>query len=109
TEHTFALILAICRRLHQAMENKSTRAFSYESLRSIELHGKTFGTFGAGRIGRQTLRLAKAFGMELLACDLQRDAKVAKEIGFTYVDFDELLRRADIISLNTPLTPDTFH
>ncbi len=109
TEHTFALILALCRRLRKAMENKSNQAFSYESLRSIELHGKTFATFGAGRIGRQTLRLAGAFGMKLLACDLHPDGRLAREIGFEYVDFDELLRRADIISLNTPLTPETFH
>jgi D-lactate dehydrogenase len=109
TEHTFALMLALCRRLHQAMEANSARTFSYESLRGIELNGKTLGVLGAGRIGRQTLRIAKAFGMEPLARDVEPDASVAAEIGFEYVTLDELLARSHFISINLPLTPETFH
>lgn len=109
TEHTFALILALCRRLHQAMEANNARTFSYESLRGVELNGKTLGVLGAGRIGRQTLRIGKAFGMDTLACDIHRDAATAAEIGFEYVTFDELLARSQFISINLPLTPETFH
>lgn len=109
TEHTFALILTLTRAMRAAMASNTGGAFSYESLRSTELNGKTFGVVGAGRIGLQTLRLAKAFGMETIACDVQADPVIAAQIGFQYVTFDELLQRSHVISLNVPLTAETFH
>lgn len=109
TEHTFALILALARRLRQAMASQNFGSFSLESFRSMELHGKTLGSVGAGRIGRQTLRLGKAFGMETLVCEIQPDPEAAAAYGFQYVDFPTLLSRSHIISINVPLTPETFH
>jgi len=97
-EHTFALILALSRRLRAAMHADSGRRFSYEALRGFELHGKTLGVVGAGRIGRQTL-----------PTDPISDPAVAAEIGFRYVELDELLRQSHIISLNVPLTSETLH
>ncbi|MGA3172705.1 MAG: NAD(P)-dependent oxidoreductase [Chthoniobacteraceae bacterium] len=108
-EHIFALMLAICRKLRVAMEVGSQRRFSYEALRGIELHGKTLGVVGTGRIGRQVLRLAKAFGMETIGCDSHPDPEAAESLGFRYVTFSRMLRLADFISINVPLTPSTFH
>jgi D-lactate dehydrogenase len=106
-EHSFALMLAICRKLRAAMD--VGHSFNYEDLRAIELNGKTLGVVGVGRIGRQVLRLAKAFGMETLGCDSRRDPKAAASLGFRYVSFARMLRLADFISLHLPLTPSTFH
>jgi D-lactate dehydrogenase len=108
-EHIFALMLAICRRLRSAMEVGAQRSFSYEASRGIELHGKTLGVVGTGRIGRQVLRLAKAFGMQTVGCDSHPDPEAAASIGFRYVTFSRMLRLADFISINVPLTPSTFH
>lgn len=108
-EHTMGLLLMLTRRLRAAMNADTARTFSYLSLRGTELNGKTFGVVGAGRIGRQTLRLGKAFGMDVIARDIAPDPAMAAEIGFEYVPFEELLRRSHFISLNIPLTPDSLH
>jgi len=109
SEHIFALILAICRKLRLAMHVIEGRDFSYEALRGIELNGKTLGVVGTGRIGRQVLRLAKAFGMETLGCDSDPDAGAALSLGFRYVTFPRMLRLADFVSINVPLTSSTYH
>jgi D-lactate dehydrogenase len=108
-EHVFALMLAICRKLRLAMEMAGGRRFSYEDLRGYELHGKTLGVIGTGRIGRQVLRLAKAFGMETIGFDSNPDPAAAEELGFRYVAFPRLLGMADFISINVPLNPATYH
>jgi len=108
-EHIFALILALCRKLRPAMEVAAGKRFSYGELRGVELHGKTLGVVGTGRIGRQVLRLAKAFGMETVGCDRHRDPKAAEALGFRYVSFQRMLRMADFISINVPLTSTTYH
>jgi len=108
-EHAFALILAICRKLRLAMEVAGGRRFSYEELRGFELHGKTLGVIGTGRIGRQILRLAKAFGMETIGTDSNPDPAAAESLGFRYVSFARMLRLADFISINVPLNSSTFH
>jgi D-lactate dehydrogenase len=108
-EHTFALILALARRLREAMESLHLRNFSYEELRGFELRGKTLGVIGAGRIGSEVLRLGHAFGMTCLACDIQPRKNLARRFGFRYVPLPELLRRSDVISLHAPVTPATHH
>jgi len=108
-EHVFALMLAICRRLRKAMEVSGGGRFSYEELRGVELNGKTLGVVGTGRIGRQVLRLAKAFGMETLGSDSNPDPEAAESLGFRYVGFARMLRLADFISINVPLTSSTYH
>lgn len=109
TEHTFALILVLLRNLQTTMTRNTTASFSYGSLRSSELHGKTLGVVGAGRIGLQTLRLGRAFGMQPIAYDICQNEQASKEICFDYVSFDELLERSHIISLNLPLTGASYH
>jgi len=108
-EHTFALLLALSRRIRHTLTMKRGGAFSFESLRGFELKDKTIGVVGAGRIGLHVIRIAKAFGMSVLAHDINRADLLAEVLGFQYVPFDDLLRRSDIISLHVPLTAATVH
>jgi D-lactate dehydrogenase len=108
-EHTFALLLALSRRLREVMLAPKGGRFSYEAARGFELAGKTLGIIGMGHIGQRVARLAQAFEMRVLAHDVEQPAEVAAALGFTYVPLDELLAHAEIISLHAPLTPATFH
>jgi D-lactate dehydrogenase len=108
-EHTFALLLAISRRVRQAMTMKRGGSFSFESLRGFDLKDKTVGVIGAGRIGLHVVRIAKAFGMNVVAHDVNASQIFAEVLGFEYVSLDELLQKSDIVSLHAPLTPSTFH
>jgi D-lactate dehydrogenase len=106
-EHTFALILALSRRLLEAREVKKETRFSFERWRGFELENKTLGLIGAGQTGQRVIHLALAFGMKVLACDPYQQTDVRE--GVRYVPLDELLRESHIISLHTPLTAETFH
>lgn len=108
-EHAMALMLALARRLREIVEHANYMHFSYESIRGFELKSKTMGVLGAGRIGRQVIPLAKAFGMEVIVCDPNPDKALARRLGFRYVPFEELLRRSHVISIHAPLTPATYH
>jgi D-lactate dehydrogenase len=108
-EHTFALLLAISRRIRQALTMKRGGQFSFEALRGFDLKDKTIGIVGAGRIGLHVIRIAKAFGMQVIATDLNQSVLLSEVLGFEYVSFDELLQRSHIISLHAPLTPATLH
>ena len=78
----------------------------YGLLPQVELLGKTFGIYGYGSIGRQTARIAKAFGMEVLVCTRTVRPEYAAD-GVEFVDFDTLLARSDVLSLHCPATPET--
>lgn len=108
-EHTMALLLAVARRFHEVASAVRQKRFSYENIRGYELHSKTLGIVGAGRIGQRVIPLAKAFGMEVIAYDIHTDPSAAEALGFRYVSFPELLRRSDVISLHAPLNPTTYH
>lgn len=108
-EHTFALLLALARRLRQAMDVHRKPNFSYETLRGFRLRGKTLGVVGAGMIGMRVLHLARAFGMKCIAYDIRHRPELAARLEFQYVEFHELLARSDIISLHATLTPETYH
>ena len=106
-EHTFALLLALSRRITGAREVKKTTRFSFERWRGFELEHKTLGVIGTGQIGKRVIHLALAFGMKVLACDPYQQVNAAE--GVRYVPPAELLRESQIISLHTPLTAETFH
>lgn len=106
-EHTFALILALSRRLRLMMNARER--FSYETLRATELRGKTLGILGMGRIGKQMVPIAKAFGMKVIACDPKEDRDSARRLRFKYVSFKELLERSDVLSLHACLDSTTYH
>jgi D-lactate dehydrogenase len=108
-EHAFALLLGISRRIREAMTMKHDGPFSFEALRGFDLKDKTIGVVGAGRIGLHVIRIAKAFGMLVIACDVNRFDLLSEVLGFDYVPFDDLLRRSHIISLHVPLTNETVH
>lgn len=108
-EHTFALLLAVARRLREAMTLSGTSRFSYEALQGFELRSKTFGVVGTGRIGVQTIPIARSFGMNVIACDVRPRPELENELGFRYVAFDELLAASDIISLHASLNSSSYH
>ena len=108
-EHTMALMLALARRLREAMDSTSRSAFSYEALRGFQLRGKMLGVIGAGRIGLHVLRLATAFGMRCIVHDPFPRPQAARLVGFRYVALADLLKDSDIISLHAALTPESFH
>lgn len=108
-EHTFALLLALSRRLRQVMVAPKVARFSYEAARAFDLAGKTLGIIGMGRIGQQVAELAKAFRMKVLAYDVDPAHEAARALKFTFVPLEELLAQSHIITLHTPLSPATFH
>lgn len=108
-EHVFALLLSAVRKILLAQHEVGNGSFSYRGYQGYTLAGKTFGVIGTGKIGRQVIKIAKAFGMKILAFDIAPDKKAATDLGFRDVALDVLLKQADIISLHIPLVPHTFH
>lgn len=108
-EHVFGLLLAISHKLEQAIDRTRKGDFSLRGLQGFDLAGKTFAVIGTGDIGREAIRIANGFSMNVLAYDLKPDADFAREAGFEYVGFDDLLARADIITLHVPANPKTRH
>ncbi|TSC72696.1 MAG: D-lactate dehydrogenase [Parcubacteria group bacterium Gr01-1014_38] len=110
-EHTFALILALSRKIFQSYERTERMKFNREGLRGFDLAGKTLGVIGVGKIGRNVCRIARqGFQMQILAYDVQQDPALAAELGFTYVaNLDELLSQSDVITLHAPYLPSTHH
>lgn len=106
-EHTFALLLGLSRRLRDVIECRRKDTLSLDALRGIELRGKTLGIIGAGRIGRQVVPIAQAFGMPVLVYDPLIEA--TEDLGAPNVPLGELLSRSDIISIHAALTPETYH
>lgn len=108
-EHTFGLILALSRNIHKAYLRTAAGDFSLEGLQGFDLQGKTIGVVGAGSIGLRVIRIAKGFGMRVLAYDVCESRLIAEVLSFRYVSLNELLRNSDIISLHAPYNPSTHH
>ncbi|HEY0283713.1 MAG TPA: hydroxyacid dehydrogenase [Rhizomicrobium sp.] len=108
-EHIFALLLAISHRLPEAIERAQRGHFSPLGLQGFDLAGKVLGVIGTGSIGRHVIKIAKGFDMEVAAYDVRPDTKLAETLGFHYMSLDELLARADIISLHVPSSPENHH
>ncbi len=108
-EHTFALILALARRLRDSERAVRTGRFSRERLRGFDLRGKTLGVVGAGRVGLHVIRIGVGFGMRVLAYDEAPHAFYTELLDFRYSGFKELMRDSDVITLHVPLTPTTRH
>lgn len=107
-EHAMALLLTLNRKTHKAYNRVREQNFSLNGLLGFNLHGKTIGVVGTGKIGKAFCRVAKGFGCKLLAFDIYEDEQL-KEMGVSYVDMDTLYRSSDIISLHCPLTPENKH
>ncbi len=107
-EHAVALLLTLNRRINLAYGRVSQGDFSLEGLMGFDLHGKTVGLVGTGRIGTITGRILQGFGCRVLAHDPHPPAETLAA-GFTFYELDELLAQADIVSLHCPLLPATRH
>ncbi|MFO7171734.1 MAG: phosphoglycerate dehydrogenase [Bacillota bacterium] len=106
-EHTFALMLALVRNLPQAMAALQAGRWERQAFQGVELHGKTLGIIGLGRIGYEVAIRARAFGMRVLAYDPYVSPARAEAIGVRLVDLPELLRESDIVSIHAAKTPET--
>jgi D-lactate dehydrogenase len=104
-EHAAALLLTSIRRIHKAYNRTRDFNFSLNGLTGFDLHGKTAGIIGTGKIGRIFSDICRGFGMHVIAYD----RFPAKDSGIEYVTLDELFERSDIISLHCPLTEETKH
>ena len=109
-EFAFGLILNLTRKIYQGIDHiKETGSFSLQGLRGIDLKGKTLGIVGTGRIGKEMIKIAKGFGMNVVAYDPYPDQEFSASQGFTYMALEDLLRTADIISLHCPYNEKTKH
>ena len=106
-DYVFGLLLAVARQVAQA--DRLVRAGRWEVLVSTNIHQKTLGIIGLGRIGKAVTRRARGFDMSILATDVFRDDTFAQQYGVTSLPLNELLQRADIVSINAPLAHDTRH
>lgn len=104
-EHAMALLLTSIRRIHKAYNRTREFNFDIDDLVGFELHDKTIGVIGTGKIGQKFINICKGFGMKVIAYDKFPDEKSS----IKYVDKDELFRESDIISIHCPLTNLTRH
>ena len=104
-EHAMAMLLTSIRRIHKAFNRTREHNFSLAGLTGFDLHGKTAGVVGTGKIGRIFTDICRGFGMKVLAYD----KFPATDSGIEYVELGELLEKSDIISLHCPLTEETYH
>ena len=108
-EHTIALLLTSIRRIHKAYIRTRDFNFSLAGMTGFDLHSKTVGVVGTGRIGRAFIDICLGFGMNVLAYDKYPAAELASRERVRYVSLEELFANSDIISLHCPLTEDTHH
>jgi D-lactate dehydrogenase len=108
-EHVFALLLALSHHLVEAADRTRRGDFSQTGLQGFDLLGRTMGVIGTGDIGRHTIRIAQGFGMDVVAFDIAPNDNLECDLGFHYVDMQELLRRSDVVSLHVPGGPKTHH
>jgi len=108
-EHALGLMLALARNIPQGYKSLQEGRWDRKKYAGSELHGKTLGLIGFGRIGQETARLSRAFGMDIIAYDPILDPAVAKEHNVPLLDLDDFLSKADYVSLHVPLIPQTKH
>ncbi|MDD2766857.1 MAG: NAD(P)-dependent oxidoreductase [Candidatus Moranbacteria bacterium] len=108
-EHAFALILALSRNVHKSYARGLKEDFSIEGLIGFDLKDKTLGVIGTGRIGLHVIRIAKGFGMHVLAFDVFHNTLLSEILHFSYASLDEVLAQSDIITLHTPYNKHTHH
>ncbi|MFP4165008.1 MAG: hydroxyacid dehydrogenase [Chitinispirillaceae bacterium] len=106
-EHAFGLILNISHRIYDGIQRTRTGEFTFEGLKGFDLQGKTLGVIGTGDIGAYVIKIAKGMGMEVVAYDVKQREEIRNELGFEYVQFDQLLSSSDIITIHVPGIPQT--
>ena len=108
-EFALALLMTVNRKIHKAYNRTRDGNFSLVGLTGMDLHGKTVGVIGTGKIARIFIKILNGLGMKVIAYDKYPNEQAAKEENFEYVELDEIFRQSDVISLNCPLTPETKH
>ena len=108
-EHTMAMLLTSIRRIHKAYLRTRDYNFSLAGMTGFDLHGKTVGVIGTGRIGQVFINICRGFGMKVLAYDKFPAEGLDNGDTIRYVTLDELFTQSDIISLHCPLTEETYH
>lgn len=108
-EHVFGLLIAISHHLVEAIDRTRRGDFSLKGLRGFDLKGRTMGVIGTGNIGTCVIRIARGFGMDVLAYDHSPEEELADELNFRYVDLDTLLAKSDVITLHIPGNKQTRH
>ena len=106
-EHAVGLLLSINRKLYKSYQRTRKYNFSLDGLLGFDIHGKTVGVIGTGRIGKAFISIMKGFGTNVIAYDTYPNEQASKELDFKYVDLDTLYRESDIISLHCPLFKET--
>ncbi|MCH4292990.1 2-hydroxyacid dehydrogenase [Shewanella sp. 3B26] len=107
-EHTVALMLTLNRKIHKAYQRTRDANFSLEGLVGFNMHGKTVGVVGTGKIGLATIRILLGFGCKVLAFDPYPNPAV-EALGVPYLSLDELFPQCDVVSLHCPLTKENHH
>ncbi|MBC7385136.1 MAG: 2-hydroxyacid dehydrogenase [Cryobacterium sp.] len=108
-EHAVALLLALNRHIPKASNRVRDLNFSLEGLMGFDLHGKTVGVIGTGKIGSVMVKILNGFGCKVIAYDLTEDDQLVRSEMVRYTSLEALYRESDIISLHVPLTPKTHH
>lgn len=107
-EHTVGMMLSLNRKFYRAYSRVRENNFALEGLLGFDMHGKTVGIIGTGKIGAIVAQILKGFGCQLLAYDVSVNNE-CQQIGVEYVALTEIFQRSDIITLHCPLTPQTQH
>ncbi|MFQ3275353.1 MAG: D-lactate dehydrogenase, partial [Candidatus Nanohaloarchaea archaeon] len=108
-EHTFGLILSLTRKIYRSIEKVEEGEFDHSGLRGNDLKGKKLGVIGTGTIGKNVIRIANGFDMHVVAYDPSPDREAEYEMGYMYVELEDLLEQADIVTLHCPLVEQTRH
>ena len=108
-EHTLALMLSLARNVPQAHQSLKQGEWNRRAFMGIEVRNKTLGIIGLGRVGSEVARRAQSFAMHIMVYDPFVTPDYARFLGVTLASLDELLTRADIVTLHTPLTENTHH
>ncbi|MBO9666476.1 MAG: 2-hydroxyacid dehydrogenase, partial [Bdellovibrio sp.] len=108
-EFATGLLLAVNRKIYRSFWRVRELNFSLDGLVGFDLHGKTVGVIGSGRIGKIFSLIMVAFGCRVLIYDIQKDPELVSNPKITYTDLADLCQQSDIISLHVPLTPETYH
>jgi D-lactate dehydrogenase len=107
-EHAVAMLLTLNRKTHKAYNRVREQNFSLNGLMGFNLHGKTVGVVGTGKIGKAFCKIMLGFGCKVLAYDPFQDQEL-KDIGVEYKEFEQLLKSSEIISLHCPLSTENHH
>lgn len=109
-EYAFGLILSLTRKIYQSIDQiKENGSFSLAGMRGIDIKGRTLGVVGTGRIGKESIKIAKGFGMNVIAFDPYPDTKAAMEMSFQYVSLEDLLKNSDVITMHAVYNAGSHH